>query len=87
MRTIATRGFNTRKLKRLNDDKRALLARIKLIETSIERLAKTKERCKCNLAKMESDIERLAPRLKSEEVRVVYFSEAEPSDTDPAQLF
>ena len=84
---MRTRGFNTRKMQRLSDNKRALLIHIERIEKSIRRLVRTKDRWKRNLAKIEADMERLEPRLKGEEVRVLYFSELESFTKELSEIF
>ena len=66
---METNGFNTRKMERLNDDKRCLLIRLRRIDEMMKDLVRTKSRCKRNLAKLETAIETLTPKLKCEEIK------------------
>ena len=85
---MKTNGFNTRKMERLNDDKRCLLIRLRLIDKMMKDLVRTKSRCKRNLAKLESAIETLSPKLKCEEDRTVrLIHEPNPSTKEIGELF
>lgn len=75
---METRGFITRKVKRLECDKRWAEMRIRSIDETIEELTKEilsligiKKRVKRNLAKVNENIVKLRPRLKCEVVEKV----------------
>ena len=75
---METRGFITRKVKRLECDKRWAEMRIRSIDETVEELTKEilsligiKKRVKRNLAKVNENIVKLRPRLKCEVVEKV----------------
>ena len=75
---METRGFITRKVKRLECDKRWSEMRIRSIDETVEELTKEilsligiKKRVKRNLAKVNENIVKLRPRLKCEVVEKV----------------
>ena len=72
---METKGFITRKVKRLECDKRWAEMRIRSIDETVEELTKEilsligiKKRVKRNLAKVNENIVKLKPRLKCEVV-------------------
>lgn len=76
-RTMKTEGFVTRKMGRLECDRKMIEMRLRCIDESIEglleeamSLARLKKRVKRRLASVKSDIDKLTPRMKCEEVVV-----------------
>lgn len=75
---METRGFITRKMGRLECDRKMNEMRLRCIDESIEGLlqeamwlTRLKKRIKRRLASVKSDIDKLTPRMKCEEVEKV----------------
>ena len=74
---MKTEGFVTRKMGRLECDRKMIEMRLRCIDETIEglleeamSLARLKKRVKRRLATVKSDIDKLTPRMKCEEIMV-----------------
>ena len=72
---MKTEGFVTRKMSRLEQERKDIREQLLGVDTFLEsileqaiRLTKMRNRWKRNLARVESDISNLTPRMKCEEV-------------------
>ena len=63
------KGFTTRKMSRLEGERKFLEARLGRIEADIERMLLEARRCRNSIAKVDESIQKLTPRLKCEEVK------------------
>ena len=94
---MKTEGFVTRKIGRLECDRKMLEMRLRCIDESIEELLKEaislsrlKTRCKRNLNKVNENISKLTPRLKCEKAiaaKVLSLPGLEVSSEELAELF
>lgn len=74
------KGFTTRKMSRLEGERKRLEARLGRIEADMERLLLKARRCRNSIAKVDEIIQKLTPRLKCEEVKPYIFPKVESTE-------
>ena len=74
------KGFTTRKMSRLEGERKNLEDRLGRIESLMKSLLLEARRCKNNIAKVDESIQNLMPRLKCEEVKSYILPKIEPTE-------